>query len=620
VKEKHEPKALGLSAPPAAIRRTPVLLPALLSAGLLWFSFFPVNAGWLAWVALVPLLFLVRSNARRWRIYLGALLFGVVFFFSAIHWLEYADDREIFKVEWSEPAWTINLLSSLGMEPPLVLRGGHLTWSSLATYCAAYLPVAIFLLRVLDRRTRLPLTLTLPVVWTPLEYIRAHFGTGFPWYFLGHTQHGFLPLLQLADLGGAYLLTFLVAAVNGAVFELLAASPQLHTWLRLPERTSFVSPRAQAIAVGSVLVLALIYGCCRLGQENFQAGPRIALIQGNFPQSLRNVASFTDDERNAANKSSEDHFNELADEALRQEPDLIVWPETSAAFAWYALADGQPEDYSIGKAMSSLQRWPTHLLIGTNAYNAPEPPGTRSTPFNSAILISPRVNPYAGRYDKIHRVPFGEYVPLRDTCAKQYLDVLAPYDFDYSIDPGGALTRFPLGRYRFGVLICFEDSDPLLARQYVRDAPPLLDGLTQFISGVMYGNALSERDAPSVDFLLNLSNDAWFLGSSEHDEHLAISRFRAVECRRSVARAVNMGISAVIDGSGRVVALPGDGWAGSKKMKGVLTASIPLDDRHSLYAVVGDWLPALCLVSLVGALTLAIIRRRRESLPMGHGL
>src|SRR5262249_2482995 len=121
-------------------------------------------------------------------------------------------------------------------------------------------------------------------------------------------------------------------------------------------------------------------------------------------------------------------------------------------------------------------------------------------------------------------------MPLVETFP--WLNVFSPYgDAEYSIAPGERFTRFPVGEHKFGVVICFEDSDPDLARQYAGG-----DG------------------SPTADFIVNISNDGWFRGTSEHEEHLAISRFRAVECRRSLARSVNMGISAVIDGNGRVLA------------------------------------------------------------------
>jgi apolipoprotein N-acyltransferase len=97
-----------------------------------------------------------------------------------------------------------------------------------------------------------------------------------------------------------------------------------------------------------------------------------------------------------------------------------------------------------------------------------------------------------------------------------------------------------------------------------------------------------------VDFLVNISNDGWFMHTAEHAEHLAVSRFRAVECRRALLRAVNGGISAVIDGNGRVVALPGTSWTNSHSVAGVVSAAVPIDARSSLYARLGDWLPWLC--------------------------
>jgi apolipoprotein N-acyltransferase len=203
--------------------------------------------------------------------------------------------------------------------------------------------------------------------------------------------------------------------------------------------------------------------------------------------------------------------------------------------------------------------------------------------YNSALLFAAD-GELQGRYDKMHLVPFGEYVPYRDIFP--WMKAFSPYDWDYSVTPGREMTHFQLGEYRFGMLICYEDSDPWLARQYV-----------------------ANNGTPPVDFLLNISNDGWFDGTAEHEQHLAICRFRAVEARRSVARAVNMGISAVIDGSGRIVALPGKSWAESKKVASVVTANIPIDRRSSLYARWGDWFPAGCWILIGIALLPAFYSR-----------
>src|SRR5262249_28082869 len=154
------------------------------------------------------------------------------------------------------------------------------------------------------------------------------------------------------------------------------------------------------------------------------------------------------------------------------------------------------------------KRWHTNALVGLNTFVKVE--GRKDKSYNSAVLWHKDGKP-AGRYDKIHRVPFGEFVPFRDWVP--WMDQFAPYDDDYGIEAGDGFVRFPLGDFSFGVLICYEDTDPDLARPYGRE---------------------HEGQAP-VDFLLNISNDGWFDGSAEHEEHLAICRFRAVETRRAVA-------------------------------------------------------------------------------------
>jgi apolipoprotein N-acyltransferase len=202
-------------------------------------------------------------------------------------------------------------------------------------------------------------------------------------------------------------------------------------------------------------------------------------------------------------------------------------------------------------------------------------PGEKESRINAAILVD-GTGTIRGRYDKMHRVPFGEYVPLQETMP--WLQKLTPYDgYDYSITAGREFTRFPIesaGKtFHFGTLICYEDADTELARAYVKSDP--------------------------VDFLVNISNDGWFKGTAEHEQHLAVSQFRAVECRRAVVRAVNLGISAVVDPNGRVTHMPGETWAKSKAIEGVVVANVPIDHRQSIYAMTGDWLPWTCWVVIV---------------------
>jgi apolipoprotein N-acyltransferase len=560
----------------------------------------------LAWVALVPFLTLVRGSARPRWLYLSAYLSGLVFLTPALQWMRVADPRM------------------------------YATWLTLAPYCSLYFLLALFLLRRLDRATPLPLTLTLPLVWTFLEFFRARFiggfaswwlGShqhdipgGFGWYFLGYSQHAFLELIQVADLVGVFGVGFLISAVNGLLFESLAVRAWFRRWVPTssPVRCSRMSLLSQALALGLLLGAVLLYGSWRLGQEVGKPGPRLALMQGNLDQRIRNQATDAgNDLRKSAQATMREHYETLSDLAAEQKPDLIVWPETSYPSYWEEIAPGKPEPHSQELARELTSHSGCPILLGANACVRCN--DLRIRFYNSAVLLDAQGR-WQGRYDKTHRVPFGEYIPVRNWLP--FLNALAPYDFDYSVQPGEQFTRFPLmkgtQRASFGVMICYEDTDPVMARPYGGS-----DG------------------SPPADFLINISNDGWFQGTSEHDEHLAICRFRAIECRRAVCRAVNMGISALIDSSGRVLRpqarpvewrrpgevseefslweiepgtkeqLPVAEWANYKKVAGVLLATVPLDDRSSFYARTGDWLPCVCGGGVLLALLLSRVRQKR---------
>jgi len=555
-----------------ALPRSRVFLPAMLSGLLLYLCFFPVNAGFLGWVAVVPLLSLVRANARPRRIYFATFVGGLFFYVPAISWMRVA-----------HPAM-------------------YASWLFLAFCCAIFLVMTMWIARRLDR-VGVPFWLAVPVGFVAVEYFRSHFPTGytwletvglrnpigFGWYMLGHTQHDWLSLIQIADLAGVYGLTFLVAMVNAVLWLGLEQTLRARKLLRLRDDIAPTSIRPSLVAA-ALLVAAVVYGHVRLGHAPFADGPQVALIQGNLPQDIKNTKG----------PEMERHFGALARESLRPPagqpaPDLVIWPETSLVFGWYDLGAGAdietaPQPFRREFNLCRLDvaelaaHWKTPMLYGLNAYQWEA--DDMEWRYNSALLVDVAGKPVA-RYDKIHLVPFGEYVPLEKYFP--FMTVFTPYDKPYSCKPGEHWTRFPITvgdrTYHFACVICYEDTDATLARQYVR---PSADG---------------------VDFIVNISNDGWFDGTAEHEQHLAIARFRAVETRRSVVRAVNMGISAIIDPDGRVVALPGETWAQSKKVSAIVRGPVPIDTRTSLYARLGDWLPILTWAIVLGGFVRGSIRR-----------
>lgn len=594
-------------APEPRQQRPGRLWPSLASSVLLYLSFFPVAWGWLGWVALVPLLFLVRSRARTRRVIGFAFLVGIGFNLPALQWFRVAHVSMYF------------------------------AWIFLVLLCSFYFLAAIAALRIIDRHCRVPLVVSLPVTWTALEFTRSNLWTGFSWYLLGHTQHDFLEIIQISDLTGAYGVSFLVAAVNGLVFEALYARRWFRGIWQAEEETPSVTRFAllgQALFVLALVGLALWYGCERMRQAAFTVGPRVALLQSNLPQRVRNETD------NSAARLVARHNISLCDLAMGMgqggPPDLIVWPETSypayhmdADPAWVSqdLPEVWQERREEAKAFAKdvAGRWRTAVLLGLNS-EIYELDG-KARPYNSALLID-SLN-VRERYDKIHRVPLGEYVPFVEFAP--FMKKLSPYDFEYGVAAGRHLSRLAFttrgGKtYSFGVVICYEDTDPEVARHY--GAGPV-----------------------GTNFLVNISNDGWFDGTSEHEQHLAICRFRAVECRCPVVRSVNMGVSAVIDGNGRVLQpedrkptslglaagaldksteelfdgiaprfwdipwdaneLPVGKWREFIKVPGVLAANLPLDHRESYYANQGDWLCWYCWVALAAMMGCAWSRSRR---------
>ncbi len=548
----------------AAARSAPapasgVFLLSGLSAVLMWAAFTPLDYGPLGWVCLIPLVLLARpARSPRW-LYRVAWLGGLTFWLPALQWMRLGD-------------------------PTM-----YLAWFALAVYLAAYFPLFLALTRVAVHRGRVPLMLAAPVVWVGLELLRGLLLTGFPWYILGHTQHGWIGLIQICDLTGAYGVSFVLALAAGCAAE-IAPCAWLERFKLLPPGevacTPEVSPRGQwvRVTVGLVVIGGVLgYGWERRRGVEFAPGPRVALVQGNFPAT--------------AHSDQPDwplifmRHRSLTARAVLQRPDWIVWPESM--FRWPVLEtpggatdaqlqEAHPEiniqwlrDQHVHKTLADMsQMADAALVIGATTLEADR---DRLRVYNSAHLIRPDTG-FAGRYDKLHRVIFGEYIPLIDFFP--WLQSLTPFRGDFGLNAGRSSVAFEYKGYRCAPVICYEDTLPNLVRQIVNSTAITREGTRR-----------------NVDFLVNLTNDGWFHGSSELDQHLITAAFRCVECRLPMVRAVNTGISAFIDGDGAVRNVAADLTTGkSKQVEAVLVETVPLDRRSSLYLAYGDWFAGACLV------------------------
>lgn len=562
------------------------------ASGLLWYlSFFPANLGPLALLAPVPLLLLVRPEERPRRTYLAVYLTWLAATSTAIFWM--------------------------AANGPMVPA-----WIALSLYMALYAPAFLLVCRTAVHRLRVPLVVAAPLGWVGLEFLRAHLMTGFPWYFLGHTQWRWTTLIQISDLVGVYGISFVVMACAAAVAACVPGKVFAKLKL-LPTRDGITAPppvetpRRKVLSVAfavTLLVAALGYGSVRQSQEKFTPGPRMALVQGNFPSDIGDKHS-----------PGEVWFmhNRLTAMGVQHQPDFVIWPESGFRWPLLQAAEGMTkaqlravapkipvEEWgTTGKAVPDMLRdlstqANAGLLVGLTSFTADEEHGMRR--FNSAAFSRPELG-LVGRYDKRHRVVFGEYVPLRDVFP--FLRAFTPYTEGFSIDAGAGPRTFTHAGASISPLICYEDTVPHLVRGVVAQA--------------------EAKGGEGVDVLVNVTNDGWFDRSAEQEQHLVTSLFRAVETRTPLVRAANTGVSAVVDGGGRFVepvafATTEDGMTNkpaklmrgfgrfTKDTHGVLVADVPLDPRRSLYVRFGDWFAGICGASTMFCLAWSLVPRKTK--------
>ncbi|MEW6356703.1 MAG: apolipoprotein N-acyltransferase [Planctomycetota bacterium] len=514
-------------------------------------SFPPIGVATSAYVALAPWLVLFRRERQRTVFWISWVM-GLLFFFINVSWIRHV----------TYPAWF-----------------------ALALYLSFFFPVFGVAVQFMVRHTCLPLTVAAPVAWVGQEYLRSFMLTGFPWFFLGHTQYENLPAIQIADLTGVYGISFVVVTVNACIADVLVLAARRGN-----------ARRTAALIVWAVLLVGVTkaYGFYRLAEYSHSphAGPRVCVVQGDIPQSLKMRVDLE------SLRTMLRTYKEISLQAQGQEIDLVVWPETMTPgfFNLVEIIDRLREGDFAAIARESLEtmqmlgrRLGAPLLVGGQTY---EKRGEEFISYNSAFYFDAdhfeKEGRFLGRYDKIHLVPFGEYVPLKKSLPflQGILSRLAGYIPDFTA--GEEAKMFQIGDWKFGVLICYEDTIAPLVRRF------------RYRDGQM-----------RADFLLNISNDGWFCGSAELDQHLAICVFRAVENRVGIARAVNTGISGFIAPNGRIEAIVTQNGK-RKQVTGALTWAVKSDKRLTFYTVYGELFARFCLGAWVGVLLYCAISRRRR--------
>ena len=420
----------------------------------------------------------------------------------------------------------------------------------LAAYLGLYTGMFAWVWTWLHRRVSLPWAFTAPPLWVALEWLRGHLFTGFPWAALGYSQYPHVLVIQIADLTGVYGVSFLVLAVNAALAEGL---------LRLRGRDpEFPGRWSLSVTWALTLLLAtLAYGQHRLHQPLPALAPvSVAVLQGNIPQELKW------DPQQVANTLA--RYAALSREAAAGGARVLIWPETAAPFFFEASPQWAQRIRQLARELQVF------LLVGSLSLDRSR---EEVRPRNSAYLIGPS-GELLGRYDKIHLVPFGEYVPLPRLLF--FVQRLAQGIGDFV--PGKTYTLLPAPSGPVSVAICFEVIFPDLVRRFVREG---------------------------AHWMATLTNDAWFGRTGAPYQHFSMVVFRSVENRIPFARAANTGISGFIDPWGRILETT-PLFETTYRM-----ALLRPRTARTLYTRYGDWFVLLCAGFTGWLLGLRIRRRHR---------
>lgn len=491
--------------------------PAALSGLLLILSFPTFDLYPLAWIAFVPFL-LSLWDKKPADAFVTGMVMGVFYFAGTLYWISHS----------------INHYGGLPLSLSLLVV------LILCLYLSLYPGLFAVFFSTKIKSTRLPAMLLAPVFWVTFEFIRSYALTGFPWSSIGYSQYRFLYGIQFADITGIYGVSFLVLAVNGAIADIFIARKRRED---MPLFSN--SPMIVGYFVLALLLISIFaYGYWRLQEKRPGQTVRVSVAQGNVEQDRKWEPSYQDEVLTT--------YKELSMKAAASSPSLVVWPETALPFYFGYNQDRTADLVSFERQLN------TYLLFGTVMVKRPPGQGETALLSNSAVLLTDTGN-ISYVYDKIHLVPFGEYVPLRRVFF--FVDKLVAGIGDY--EPGDKLIKANTPFGSFATFVCYEIIFPGLVRKFYSH-----DG----------------------DFIVNITNDAWFGRTAGPYQHFSMAVFRAIENRKPVIRAANTGVSGYIDSNGRIQA------STPLFERLVKTFDVVTDKSRSFYSRYGDIFSYICII------------------------
>lgn len=496
-------------------------------SGVIQVVIFPsLSVYYLCWMALTPLLVAILwCRSSLGKSFLLAYVSGIIWYAGSCYWV-------------------YHVMHSYGGLPPPVAFGILVLF---CLYLALYHGVFGVLTAMVARGPRVGPTralLFVPFIWVAVELARARI-TGFPWDLLGYTQIDNIPFTRIATVTGVYGLSWVIALVN-CVLALGI--------IRFRERG--ISILAVAVAAAITLQSGIFLKPEALPTDQFAV-----LLQENLPVDFNEWTVDYYDRMIATlvQLSSSGSHNSQAEQVRAN---LVIWPESPAPF--YS-ADPKFRHWMTSLASDSG----AYLIVGNVGVNSGDDPRHPQI-FNSAVLVTPE-GEIKARYDKVHLVPFGEYVPFKSLLV--FAQKLTKEVSDFS--RGSLRTVFDVGEHKAGTFICYESIFPDEVRQFARNG---------------------------AELFVNISNDGWFGESGAPGQHLNLARMRALENHRWLLRSTNTGITASIDPFGRVVE------RAPRNVRTALRAPFAFTNVTTFYTRFGDWFAFGCAIITITVLIFACRR------------
>lgn len=497
--------------------------------------------GWLAWVALVPIMLFVLNAKKMRQVVLAGLFTGTVNHFLLLYWLM-GTMHNYGGMSWA-------------------LSAGFLL--AIAVVTSIFMILTVVLMRFCSGSPGM-FFIGSACVWVAVEYLRTYAFTGLPWALLGYTQFQQLNLVQIVDLTGVYGVSFMLVLGNAAIALLLNALNQHYI-----DRGRYILKGILCLIITAAAVAGVFfYGQTRRAEihDKMTAAPQInvGLVQASIPQHEKWEPEF----QNAALQT----YAELSFQVARTRPDIIIWPETALPFHF-------PQNEDLSQRIFSMVNYvDIPFFVGAPRFEVPpgETDVNRFKYYNSAFLVVPE-HGLMQIYDKVHLVPFGEYVPWQSVMF--FMNSITGGGFERG--EAGTVVHSPLlmqDKLKIGTLICYEGIFPDLSRSMARNG---------------------------ANLLVNITNDAWYDYSAGPYQHFIISMFRGLETRTGFVRCANTGISAFVMPTGEIVYQ-------TQLFEKVGTAhAMPLMSETTFYTKNGDLfargVSALAIILVIGG---ALGRRR----------